>query len=69
MVRRPEAVEVTEEKDACEEEPVYREESERFDAVRVRVVSVDWLRCGGARALGTAAVIVVKVPPVVGVSG
>jgi hypothetical protein len=73
MVRRPEAVELKEEIEACEVEPVCREDSERFDAVRVsvRVVSVDCVRCGGARALvGTAAaVIVVKVSPVVGVSG
>jgi hypothetical protein len=50
MARRPDAVEVTEEKEATDDEPVYMDASERFELVRVRVrvVSADPERVGWA---------------------
>jgi hypothetical protein len=76
MVRLPDDVEFTEEKEVTDDEPVYTDVSERFETVRVsvRAVSGDAVCCGlggpdmELRLVGVVAVVVM-VSPVVGVSG
>jgi len=67
IVRRPDAVELKEEKEATEE--VYIDASERFELVRVRVRSVEGVRgvIGGCSEMELRCVVIVSL--VVGVSG